>query len=82
MKIFCFKQERLSHLKSQCQPHITEAAKSSVEVKYFLVAKYFVSTEIFSGDLQEDVQPVLRLRQQGGREEHPDLEGGEHRGEL
>jgi phosphorylated CTD-interacting factor 1 len=24
-------QERLSHLKSQCQPHITEAAKTSVE---------------------------------------------------
>lgn len=24
-------QERLSHLKTQCQPHITEAAKSSVE---------------------------------------------------
>ena len=24
-------QERLSHLKSQCQPHITEAAKASVE---------------------------------------------------
>ena len=24
-------QERLAHLKRQCQPHVTEAAKSSVE---------------------------------------------------
>ena len=30
---FCsiFLQERLAHLKRQCQPHVTEAAKSSVE---------------------------------------------------
>ena len=28
--IFFF-QERLAHLKRQCQPHVTEAAKSSVE---------------------------------------------------
>lgn len=28
--IFCL-QERLAHLKRQCQPHLTETAKSSVE---------------------------------------------------
>ena len=28
---FVFSQERLAHLKRQCQPHLTEAVKSSVE---------------------------------------------------
>ena len=31
------------------------------------------------GDLQEDVQPLGRLRQQGRREERRDLEGGQYR---
>ena len=32
IKLFiCYCQERLAHLKRQCQPHLTEAAKTSVE---------------------------------------------------
>lgn len=50
-------QERLSHLKTQCQPHITEAAKSSVEG---ICRKMYNLSCDYAGKVAERNQEILR----------------------
>ena len=57
-------QERLSHLKSQCQPHITEAAKSSVEG---ICKKMYNLSCDYAAKVKEKNQSILT---EGGISEH------------
>ena len=57
-------QERLSHLKSQCQPHITEAAKSSVEG---ICRKMYNLSCDYAAKVKEKNQSILV---EGGINEH------------
>lgn len=50
-------QERLSHLKTQCQPHITEAAKSSVEG---ICRKMYNLSVDYANKIADKNQEILR----------------------
>ena len=49
--------ERLTHLKAQCQPHITEAAKSSVEG---ICKKIYTLSADYAGKVNEKNQEILK----------------------
>lgn len=57
-------QERLSHLKTQCQPHITEAAKSSVEG---ICKKMYTLSCDYAQKVQQKNQEILK---EAGISEH------------
>ena len=73
-------QERLSHLKSQCQPHITEAAKSSVEgicrkmynlsVDYASKAAEKNAEILKEANIDENCEPVVVAHQRKVRGPH------------